>query len=313
MRTIAHDERYEIHPSDELYPPMLLDLLEPPKTLYVRGDPTVLTAPSFSIIGARKASPYGLTVSETAGGIVAEAGLVEVSGGARGCDQAGAWGALNAGGRHVAVLGGAADVVYPKNAAGLIARTIETGGAVVSLMEWGFEALPFTFPRRNRVIAALSKATLIAEAGLPSGTFSTAECALQIGREVLAVPGSILSPESKGTNQLISNGACCITDMESIEIAISRIYNTLRFSRNDAPGIAGLSQLQERAMQALVASPMRAEDLRRSLKLDYMDSLSLVSDLEVKGLISPMPDGRYSPTKFALAAQSSYSIPKKPN
>ena len=96
----------------------------------------------------------------------------------------------------------------------------------------------FAFPRRNRVIAALSQALFVSEAGMPSGTFFYSRGCYGLGRELLAVPGSILSPESRGTNYLIANGACCIIDEESIEMAISRIYGTLRYSRPDAPGIA---------------------------------------------------------------------------
>lgn len=201
------EETFELHPGDALYPDTVLELSDVPQTLYVRGDPAVLSTPALSIIGARKASPYGLAVAELAAKVAVEAGVTVVSGGAVGCDQASGWAAVNAGGRHVVVLGTGADVVYPRSSAGLITRTLETGGAVVSISPWGMGPRKFAFPRRNRVIAALSQALFVSEAGMPSGTFSTAEAAMDLGRELLAVPGSILSPESRGTNYLIANGS----------------------------------------------------------------------------------------------------------
>lgn len=298
--------RYEIHPGDALYPPEVAELSDCPRTLYVRGDPTALTLPSISIIGSRKASPYGLATCELTAKIAVEAGLAVVSGGALGCDQTAGWAALNNGGTHVVVLGTGADVAYPKASAGLIARALATGGAVVSLAPWGTGPHKFAFPKRNRVIAALSQALFIGEAGMPSGTFSTAECAMDLGREVLVVPGSIFSPESRGTNYLISNGACCIVDEGSIEMAISRIYGTLRYSRPAAPGVADLTSQQREVLHALIASPLKADDIAALLHLDAVGTLKLLGSLELEGLIERLLDGRYAPSKFALHAQTPF-------
>ena len=300
------DIRYELHPGDGLYPTCVGELSDAPRTLYVRGNPAVLSEPSLSIIGARKASPYGIACSELAAKVATQAGLAVVSGGALGCDQASGWAALNEGGRHIVVLGTGADVVYPRSSGGLITRAIETGGAVVSLSPWGCGVRKFAFPRRNRVIAALSAALFISEAGMPSGTFSTAEAAMDLGRELLVVPGSILSPESRGTNYLISNGACCIVDEESIEIAISRIYGSLRFSRPDVPGLSGLDGVQQSVLHALIASPMRADEIASTASLDAAGTLKLLGSLELEGLIERLLDGRYAPTKFALNAQTPF-------
>ena len=286
--------RYELHPGDGLFPATVLELTDVPQTLFVRGDPEVLSTPALSIIGARKASPYGLAVAELAAKVAVEAGVTVVSGGAVGCDQASGWAAVNAGGRHVLVLGTGADVVYPRSSAGLIARTIDTGGAVVSISPWGMGPRKFAFPRRNRVIAALSQALFVSEA------------AMDLGRELLAVPGSILSPESRGTNYLIANGACCIIDEESIEMAISRIYGTLRYSRPDAPGIADLDATQQTVMHALIASPLKVEDIATLVSLDAVGVLKLLGSLELEGLIERMMDGRYAPSKFALHAQTPF-------
>ena len=157
---------FELHPGDALYPETVLELSDVPQTLYVRGNPEALSTPALSIIGARKASPYGLAVAELAAKVAIEAGVTVVSGGAVGCDQASGWAAVNAGGKHVVVLGTGADVVYPRSSAGLITRTLDTGGAVVSISPWGMGPRKFAFPRRNRVIAALSQALFVSEAGL---------------------------------------------------------------------------------------------------------------------------------------------------
>ena len=125
---------------------------------------------------------------------------------------------------------------------------------------------------------------------------------MDLGRELLAVPGSILSPESRGTNYLIANGACCIVDEESIEMAISRIYGTLRYSRPDAPGIADLDATQQVVMHALIASPLKAA----LVSLDAVGVLKLLGSLELEGLIERMMDGRYAPSKFALHAQTPF-------
>lgn len=156
---------FELHPGNALYPETVLELSDVPQTLYVRGNPEVLSTPALSIIGARKASPYGLAVAELAAKVAVEAGVTVVSGGAVGCDQASGWAAVNAGGKHVVVMGTGADVVYPRSSAGLITRTLDTGGAVVSISPWGMGPRKFAFPRRNRVIAALSQALFVSEAG----------------------------------------------------------------------------------------------------------------------------------------------------
>lgn len=293
---------YEIALEDERYPASVRELSDPPETLYVNGNPHVISEASLSVIGSRRATPYGLEVARTVGTLAAESGVVEVSGGARGVDQAGAWGAIDAGGRHVMVLGTGADVVYPASARPLIKRTIEGGGAVISPFPWGTEPRRWAFPKRNRIIAALSGALFVTEAGMPSGTFSTAECAMDLGRELLVAPGSLLSPESRGANYLIANGATCIVDEESIEIAISRIYGKLRFPRRVKRESSSLSEQDEALLSALVASPLKPDEVAAYLRISVVESLRLLAELEMKGLCERMIDGRYSPSRMYLGA-----------
>lgn len=297
-------DRFEIRLGEEGYPESVAELPDPPSVLYGRGDPSALSTPALSIIGSRRASPYGIAVAELTGRIAAESGVTVVSGGARGCDQAAGRAALDAGGRHVVVLGTGADVVYPATSRTLIDRAIDASGCALSIEPWGTPPQKWAFPKRNRVIAALSRATLVAEAGMPSGTFSTAETANALGREVLAAPGSIFSPESRGSNYLIANGACCIADDESLEVAISRIYGTLRFCRDGAPGLSGLDGAERKAMDMLVANPLRPEELAAHLRLDAIAFLTMLSSLEVAGMVTRLSDGRVSPSKSALHALS---------
>lgn len=294
--------RAELKLGDDGYPSCVAELQGPPGCLYVRGNAAALGEPALSIVGSRHATPYGLALAEMAARVAAQSGVTVVSGGAVGCDQAAGRAALDAGGRHVIVLGTGADVVYPPSARGLMERTLEAGGAVVSIEPWGTGPRPWAFPKRNRVIAALSKALFVTEAGMPSGTFSTAETAFALGREVFAAPGSILSPQSRGSNDLIANGACCIVDTEALETAISRVYGVLRFVRPEAPGLQGLDGCERRIIEMLVASPMRAEDVAGALRIGGMDCSCLLGGLEAEGIVERLLDGRWAPAKRALHA-----------
>lgn len=300
----ACDRRFELHPDDELYPAKLRDLSDPPRTLFCIGNPEVLSTPSLAVIGSRRATPYGLTVAEMAATVAAESGVTVVSGGAIGCDQAAGNAALEAGGKHVLVFGCGADVIYPKRCAPLVRRALDAGGAVVAIAPWGTDPRPYAFPKRNRIIAALARAVCITEAAIPSGTFSTAEAALSLGREVLAAPGAILSPESRGTNRLIADGACALIDEESLEVAISRIFGVLRFCRTAPAADNVLCERDAQVMAALTASPLRAEEVASMLGISQLDALTLLSELSGTGRVERLLDGRFAPTKLALRQAS---------
>ena len=286
------------------YPPGVLDLANPPKRLYMLGNPEALQGPAIAIVGTRRPTPYGIALTELAAELAVEAGITVVSGGAIGCDQAAGMKALACGGVHVVVLGCGADVIYPSSSRDLIDKTLEAGGAVVSIAPWGTKPQRFLFPQRNRVIAALSEAVFIGEAGMPSGTFSTAEAAIELGREVLVAPGSVFSPESRGANYLIGVGACCITDEESLEIALSRIYGVLRHPHGPLREVESADQREQRVLRALAASPMRSEDIARLAGLDARGCLEFLSDLMISGRVEQLIDGRYALTKEVLHAMT---------
>lgn len=296
---------YEIDRSDPRFPARVLELADPPKKLYVRGDIDLLSKPALSIIGARCASPYGLAIAEIAATIAAQSDICVVSGGAKGCDQAAGRSVLAAGGKHVVVLGCGADVVYPRSSKSLIDLTLAQGGAIVSLDPWGTPPRKYAFPRRNRIIAALGTALCITEAGLPSGTFSTAETAIELGREIFAIPGSIFSPESRGTNYLIANGACCIADEDSLEMAISRVFGKLRmFHDRSHDPLKERSALEQRILHAVTANPMTMNELSLFLNLDSVETLQTMSGLMVDGFVERLLDGRFAPSKEFLQASS---------
>ncbi len=290
---------------DDLFPRQLYSMIEPPEQLYVVGDPAVLRE-GLAIVGARNATPYGIGCARRFARLAAERGVAIVSGGARGCDAAAHNGALQVGGKTIIVCGFGCDMIYPAAHRTLFQRVVESGGAVISEYPWDTNPQPFMFRRRNRIIAGLSKATLVVEAGLPSGTFSTADAALESGREVWAVPGSITSTKSFGANRLIAQGATPIVDDESFHDAITSTYGVLRFPEEQAPDINVAEEFGEffPLLEALQAEPMNLDSILELCEELYpkasgghcrgivMDGLSKA---EEQGLVTRYGDGRIGP------------------
>jgi len=192
---------------DARYPARLAELHDPPERLFVRGAALdLLVGPAVAVVGSRSCSPYGAQVARTLARELAGAGVSVVSGLARGVDGEAHRGALEAGGPTVAVLGCGIDRDYPRANASLARRIVESG-LVVSEYPPGVEPAPWRFPARNRIIAALSDATVVVEARERSGALITADFALELGRDVFAVPGEITAGLSAGTNELLRQGA----------------------------------------------------------------------------------------------------------
>jgi DNA processing protein len=276
------------------YPVHLLDSVRPPEVLHGMGDSSALV-PGLAIIGSRRATPYGLTCARLFARCAAESGVTVISGAAIGCDLASHTAALESGGRTVAVLGCGADIDYPHRAASALARMRAGGGAVVSELEWGAAPLPYHFPARNRIIAGLSAAVLVVEAALPSGTFSTADSALDSGREVLAVPGSILYSGSAGTNRLIRQGATPITCVDDLLEALNSAGLIVeRPTPGSEPG--GLCPASaDPLLQALRAHPMTPDEAADALGMDAAATMGALARLESYRLIARHTDGRYGP------------------
>ncbi len=189
---------------DDDFPPLLAAVDPPPPLLWVRGDAALLARPAVAVVGARVASAAGQRFARALAAQLGQAGLLVVSGMARGIDGAAHEGSLPTG--TAAVLGGGVDDVYPPEHADLYERLV-TGGAVVSESPIGHRAQARDFPRRNRLISGLSRAVVVVEAEVRSGSLITARLAAEQGREVFAVPGSPLDPRAKGCNDLIRQGA----------------------------------------------------------------------------------------------------------
>jgi DNA processing protein len=269
---------------------------EPPPTLYGVGDPACLV-PGIAVIGARRATPYGLSAATIFAGWAARAGYTVISGGAVGCDQAAHFAARDEGAPTVAVLGCGADVDYPSNSSVLLAD-IREHAVVVSELPWGAPPQRWAFRRRNRIIAALSQCVLVVEAALPSGTFSTADYALDAGREVFAVPGSIFAPECAGANRLIRQGATPITDVSELALELERLLGRPR-SRPSVPEV--LAAEEDEIASALIANPMRPDDVARAFCMDIVDVARRLGALEGEGRVVRYPDGRYGPTCIETA------------
>lgn len=208
------------------YPGLLADIPEPPRRLFVAGDPAVLSLPSLAISGSRRATPYGRNMAARFAALAANAGLAIVTGGARGVDSVATKAALDVGAKVAVVLAGGIDKPYPQENIELFQSVVNAGGAVVSEQEWDFDPVPYLFRKRNRVITGLSRALLVVEAGLPSGSFAAAEYARDAGRPVWAVPGAITCDNAAGTNRLIYHGATPIIGDDAFAEQVGAVFGS---------------------------------------------------------------------------------------
>lgn len=289
------------------YPDVLLDTRDPPDCLYVVGNPGALNE-GLAVIGARKATPYGLSCARHFAGMAARAGVTIVSGGALGCDSEAHKAALEEGGATVAFLGGGCDCPYPAGNFGLFQDIVDAGGAIVSEHPWDFPALPYAFRNRNRLIAGLARATLIVEAGLPSGTFSTADEALAAGKDVLVVPGAITSKTSAGSNRLLYQGATPVIDDETFSDSLFNLFGCLKIQQCETGAGAGgalgkARHADDPLYRALCAQPMRICDLPHCVDVppgqDGNAWIAMkLAELEGEGLVTRYPDGRYGPASL---------------
>jgi DNA processing protein len=267
------------------FPALLGAIHDPPPGLFLRGAaaPELLQQPSVAVVGARSCSSYGRSVARSLGRELAAAGLVVVSGMARGIDGEAHRGALDADGFTVAVLGCGIDRDYPAAHAEL-ARSICERGLVVSEYEPGIEPAPWRFPARNRIIAGLCSATVVVEARERSGALITADFALEEGREVLAVPGEITSSLSAGTNALLRLGATPVTCAEDVLEVFG--LEPVRPAVPEPDGVARvlLDRLREGALTA--------DELVRATGVDAAEVSAGLLELELSQAVS-LEDGLY--------------------
>ncbi len=263
--------------SDPEFPPLLRAIHDPPAGLFVRGvgEIELLGRAAVGVVGARSCSPYGAQVARMLGRELAAAGLVVVSGLARGVDGEAHRGALEAGGTTVAVLGCGIDRDYPASHAELAAR-IRATGLAVSEYAPGVGPAPWRFPARNRIIAGLCAVTVVVEARERSGALITADLALEEGREVLAVPGEITSALSRGTNDLLRLGATPLT-------STSDVLELFGLSPSAAQAVE-LSEVADTVLVRLRDGPASADELARVTGLAAGALASALTELELAGI-----------------------------
>jgi DNA processing protein len=201
--------------NDERFPALLTCIVDPPPVLWTRGNTDALGLPTVAVVGSRAATPYALDVAYRLGGELAERGVAVASGLARGVDSGAHRGCLDRGGITLAVLGSGPDHIYPAENATLVEHIVEKG-IVISELGAGAAALPEHFPLRNRIISGISLAVVVVEASEKSGSLITARCALEQGREVMAVPGSVLSGRNGGSHGLLKDGAKVVESADDI-------------------------------------------------------------------------------------------------
>jgi DNA processing protein len=267
-------------------PELLRHIHDPPRVLFLRGRASqeVLGQPAVAIVGARACSPYGAQVARMLGRELAAAGLIVVSGLARGVDGEAHRGALESGGITVAVLGCGIDRDYPATHAEL-ARRICDQGLVVSEYEAGVEPAPWRFPARNRLIAGLAAATVIVEARERSGALITADFALEDGREVFAVPGEITSRLAAGTNRLLRQGATPLTSSEDV----LELFGLTAAQQPRAPALGATAAA---VLERLTDGAATADELACASGLEPGPLAAALAELELAGLTAEA-DGRY--------------------
>jgi DNA processing protein len=280
--------------NDESYPTRLREVYDPPPVLYVRGELRKEDELAVAIVGSRKTTPYGRWMTEKMGQELARHGITIVSGMARGIDSLAHWGALSGGGRTVAVLGCGVDVVYPRENRKLFNKIIDQG-AVLSEFPMGSPPEGGHFPKRNRIISGLSIGVVVVQASMESGSLITANYALEQGREVFAVPGNVGSESSRGTHQLIKEGAKLV---ESSEDILEEILPQLEKERESPQKVESpardLTEEERILYDQLSETPLHIDALIRESQFDPGKVSSLLLNLELKGLILQWPGKCFS-------------------
>ena len=276
--------------ADAVYPQALLTAADPPVLLYAKGDIRLLNRPAVAIVGSRNATKQGEVNAEAFAQTLADAGLTIISGLATGIDAAAHRGALKGKASTVAVVGTGCDRIYPARNETL-AREIAEQGVIVSEFPVGTPPLAANFPRRNRIIAGLARGCLVVEAAKQSGSLITARLSAEAGREVLAIPGSIHSPQSKGCHALIKQGAKLVESAQDIleELGWEKIVNRA--------AIANMAPVPEAetdpVLGGLGRDPCDLDTLIERTGLAVDDLLARLLPLELDGRIAQLPGGRY--------------------
>lgn len=273
--------------ADADYPPLLLESPAPPPLLFIKGNRALLNQTAIGIVGSRHATSSGIDNARHFSEALSLQGVTVISGLAAGIDTAAHEGGLLGSGSTVAVVGTGLDRVYPAQNREL-AHRIAANGAIVSEYPLGSQPLAGHFPQRNRIIAGLSKGCLVVEATLGSGSLITAKEALEQGRDVFAIPGSIHAPQSKGCHYLIKSGAKLVDDVNDIlsELAIDLRPAAKTFTSPD-------SLTQPNFPEGLTFDPVDLDGLSLKSQLSIAELMPLLLQLELEGWVESLPGGRY--------------------
>ena len=282
---------------DKSYPQNLKEIYDPPCVLYVLGGFSSEDGQAIGIVGSRRASYYGLSVAEKLAAGLSSLGITIVSGMARGIDSSAHRGALKAGGRTIAVLGSGLTRIYPPENKPLFSQ-IQDNGAVIS--EFPLETEPFAknFPRRNRIISGLSLGVVVVEAARNSGAMITADCALEQGRDVFAVPGKVDSNTSWGTNKLIKQGAKLVEDAQDIleelkgelKLKLKEAKQEKPTKEKESPGsVPSLSTEESAIFDLLTSKPSYIDEIIDGAGIEAGKVMAVLIKLELRHLIKQLP------------------------
>lgn len=278
---------------DSSYPEVLRQIAAPPKELYYLGaEPsTWLARPRVAIVGSRNSTPYGRAVTEQFAGQLAERGVTIVSGLALGVDSVAHEAAVKAGGTHIAVLANGLDKIYPASNAPLARRILEQGGTLISEYPEGTPSFKQHFVARNRIVAGLADVLLITEASEKSGTMHTARFALEQGRDVLAVPGNITSPNSVGCNNLIRSGALPAVSVDDVLFALGadNLIETSIVHTGENPD-------EQCVLDLLYNGVSDGHELLVASKLPVGSFSQTLTMLELAGKIHPLGNNHWAPS-----------------
>lgn len=277
-----------LSPADEAYPDSLNEIYDPPPVLFYRGEPSVLDAPRLAVVGTRKGSEFGKNFTQRLARDLAEVGVTIVSGLASGIDAAGHRGALNGADEStVAVLGNGVDVTYPKRNRDL-QRAMEESALVVSEYPPGTDPDGRHFPERNRIISGLSSAVLVVQAPVRSGAIITADCALEQGREVYAVPGQLDNELHDGCHRLIKEGAGLV---ESAEDVIDYLQVDGNFTATEQT--VRVHPVAKEILEQIQSRSVHLDELVETTGHDHGTCSKHLMELEDKGLVLALPGQRY--------------------
>jgi DNA processing protein len=266
---------------DESYPGRLKEIDQPPPVLYIRGEYLPDDLFAVAIVGTRRVTAYGRQITEEISSFLAATGITVISGLARGVDAIAHQSTLKAGGRTIAVLGSGVDKIYPPEHRGL-AEQMMGRGAIISDYALGTPPDASNFPPRNRIISGLSLAVVVVEAGETSGALITAEFAAEQGREVFAVPGSILAPQSKGANKLIQKGALPLLSMNDLMQALDL---TRVGEQKAARKVIPADETEARLMNVLGSEPLHVDEIRSQAELPIEKVSATLALMELKGMV----------------------------